>query len=140
MAAGTAAALLLHAWFTRQGWLPGVGALTIAVVLGIVATNAGLRHAALRPGTKLATAKLLRTGVVLLGLSLSLPAVLRLGPAVLAVVVATVVITFTSTRWIGARLGVSPTQSLLVATGFAVCGASAVAGMQIGRASCRERV
>lgn len=130
VAAGTAAALLLHAWFTRQGWLPGVGALTIAVVLGIVATNAGLRHAALRPGTKLGTAKLLRTGVVLLGLSLSLPAVLRLGPAVLAVVVATVVITFTSTRWIGARLGVSPTQSLLVATGFAVCGASAVAGMQ----------
>lgn len=130
VAAGTAAALLLHRWFTREGWLPGVGALTIAVVLGVVATNAGLRHAALRPGTKLATAKLLRVGVVLLGLSLSLPAVLRLGPAVLAVVVATVTITFAATRWIGARLGVSPTQSLLVATGFAVCGASAVAGMQ----------
>jgi uncharacterized integral membrane protein (TIGR00698 family) len=130
VAVGTAAALLLHAWFGRQGWLTGVGALTIAVVLGIVATNAGLRHDALRPGTKLATAKLLRSGVVLLGLSLSLPAVLKLGPAVLAVVVATVAITFTATRWIGARLGVSPTQSLLVATGFAVCGASAVAGMQ----------
>jgi uncharacterized integral membrane protein (TIGR00698 family) len=130
VAAGTAAALLLHAWFARRGWLTGVGALTIAVVLGIVATNAGLRQPALRPGTKLATAKLLRVGVVLLGLSLSLPAVLKLGPAVLAVVVATVTITFASTRWIGARLGVSATQSLLVATGFAVCGASAVAGMQ----------
>ncbi|HET8616927.1 MAG TPA: putative sulfate exporter family transporter [Actinomycetales bacterium] len=130
VAAGTAAALLLHAWFGRQGWLTGVGALTIAVVLGIVATNAGLRQPVLRPGTKLATAKLLRIGVVLLGLSLSLPAVLKLGPAVLAVVVATVVITFTTTRWIGSRIGVSPTQSLLVATGFAVCGASAVAGMQ----------
>lgn len=130
VAAGTAVALLLHAWFEREGWLTGVGALTIAVVLGIVATNAGLRQPALRPGTKLATAKLLRVGVVLLGLSLSVPAVLKLGPAVLAVVVATVTITFTSTRWIGGRLGVSPTQSLLVATGFAVCGASAVAGMQ----------
>jgi uncharacterized integral membrane protein (TIGR00698 family) len=130
VAVGTAAALLLHTWFGRQGWLTGVGALTIAVVLGIVATNAGLRHEALRPGTKLATAKLLRSGVVLLGLSLPLPAVLKLGPAVLAVVVATVAITFTATRWIGARLGVSPSQSLLVATGFAVCGASAVAGMQ----------
>jgi uncharacterized integral membrane protein (TIGR00698 family) len=130
VAAGTAAALLLHAWFGRQGWLTGVGSLTIAVVLGIAVTNAGVRQPALRPGTKLATAKLLRFGVVLLGLSLSLPAVLRLGPAVLAVVVATVTITFTATRWIGARLGVSPTQSLLVATGFAVCGASAVAGMQ----------
>ncbi len=130
MTAGTATSLLLHAWFGRQGWLTGVGALTIAVVLGITVTNVGVRHPALRPGTSLATAKLLRVGVVLLGLSLSLPAVLKLGPAVLAVVVATVAITFTTTRWIGARIGVSPTQSLLVATGFAVCGASAVAGMQ----------
>ena len=130
VAAGTAASLLLHSELERRGWLTGVGALTIAVVLGIVATNAGLRQPVLRPGTRLATAKLLRVGVVLLGLSLSLPAVLRLGPAVLAVVVAAVTITFTSTRWIGRLLGVSPTQSLLVATGFAVCGASAVAGMQ----------
>jgi uncharacterized integral membrane protein (TIGR00698 family) len=127
---GTATALLLHEAFAQRGWLTGVGALTIAVVLGIVTTNAGLRQPVLRPGTRLATAKLLRVGVVLLGLSLSLPAVLRLGPAVLAVVVATVAITFTSTRWIGRLLGVSRTQSLLVATGFAVCGASAVAGMQ----------
>jgi uncharacterized integral membrane protein (TIGR00698 family) len=130
VAAGTASALLLHSWFEQQGWLTGVGALTIAVMLGIVATNAGLRQPALRPGTKLATAKLLRVGVVLLGLSLSLPAVLKLGPAVLAAVVTTVAVTFTVTRWVGARIGVSPTQSLLVATGFAVCGASAVAGMQ----------
>jgi uncharacterized integral membrane protein (TIGR00698 family) len=130
VAVGTAAALLLHEAFKRQGWLTGVGALTIAVVLGIVATNAGLRHERLRPGTRRATSKLLRIGVVLLGLSLSLPAVLALGPAVLAVVVATVVITFTATRWVGQRMGVSSTQSLLVATGFAVCGASAVAGMQ----------
>jgi uncharacterized integral membrane protein (TIGR00698 family) len=127
---GTATALLFHEAFARRGWLTGVGALTIAVVLGIVATNAGLRQPALRPGTRLATATLLRVGVVLLGLSLSLPAVLRLGPAVLAAVVATVAITFMSTRWIGRVIGVSRTQSLLVATGFAVCGASAVAGMQ----------
>jgi uncharacterized membrane protein YadS len=127
---GTAAALLLHRLLERQGWLPGVGALTIAVVLGMLATNAGLRHEVLRPGTKMATATLLRVGVVLLGLSLSVPAVLALGPAVLGAVVTTVAVTFVATRWIGARLGVSPTQSLLVATGFAVCGASAVAGMQ----------
>jgi uncharacterized integral membrane protein (TIGR00698 family) len=130
VAVGTAAALLMHEALKSRGWLTGVGALTIAVVLGIVATNAGLRDARLRPGTRLATSKLLRIGVVLLGLSLSLPAVLALGPAVLAVVVATVVITFTGTRWVGQRMGVSSTQSLLVATGFAVCGASAVAGMQ----------
>lgn len=128
--AGTVAALLLHWFFEKRGWFTGVGTLTIAVVLGIVATNVGVRHASLGPGTRLATAKLLRIGVVLLGLSLSLPAVLALGPAVLAAIVATVAITFTTTRWIGRLLGVSRTQSLLVATGFAVCGASAIAGMQ----------
>ena len=43
-AAGTAASLALHAELGRRGWLTGVGALTIAVVLGIVATNVGLRQ------------------------------------------------------------------------------------------------
>lgn len=140
VAVGTAAALALHAVLESRGWLTGVGALTLAVVLGILATNAGLRHESLKAGTRFGTAKLLRVGVVLLGLSLSLPAVLRLGPAVLAVVVATVVITFTATRWIGPRIGVSPTQSLLVATGFAVCGASAVAGMQAAVDADEEEV
>lgn len=38
--------------------------------------------------------------------------------------------TFTATRWLGRRLGVPPARALLVATGFSICGASAVAAME----------
>ena len=43
------------------------------------------------------------------------------------VVVAVVAITFFGTRWAGRRLGVSDDLSLLVATGFSICGVSAIA-------------
>jgi uncharacterized integral membrane protein (TIGR00698 family) len=68
--------------------------------------------------------------VVLLGLQLSIPELVHLGGRGLAVVVVTVAITFIGSRWLGRRLGVSPARSLLVATGFSICGASAVAAME----------
>jgi len=41
-----------------------------------------------------------------------------------------VTVTFTGTRLLGRLLGVSPARSLLIATGFSICGASAVAAME----------
>ncbi|ATE56951.1 putative sulfate exporter family transporter [Actinosynnema pretiosum] len=82
------------------------------------------------PDLSAATKKLLRLGVVLLGLQLSLPVVLELGPGVLVAVVATVAVTFLGTRWIGGLLGLPRGLSTLVATGFSICGASAVAAVE----------
>jgi uncharacterized integral membrane protein (TIGR00698 family) len=47
----------------------------------------------------------------------------------LIVVVGVVALTFLGTLWLGPRLGVSKSLSLLIATGFSICGASAVAAM-----------
>ncbi|MHB1474100.1 MAG: putative sulfate exporter family transporter [Dermatophilaceae bacterium] len=102
--------------------VPYVGPLTGAVVLGALLPNLGLHLEALRPGTRFAARRLLRLGVVLLGLQLAVPQVLRLGAANLLLVVAVVLATFFGTQWLGARLGVSRGQSLLVATGFALFG------------------
>ena len=52
---------------------------------------------------------------------------LTLGGRGLLVVVVVVVATFFGTRWAGKRLGVSNGLSLLVATGFSICGVSAIA-------------
>ena len=70
---------------------------------------------------------MLQLGVVLLGLDLVFPDILALGVRALAVVVAVVAITFFGTRWAGRRLGISDDLSLLVATGFSICGVSAIA-------------
>ncbi|GAB2945232.1 putative sulfate exporter family transporter [Micromonospora polyrhachis] len=110
--------------------VPAVNASTIAVVLGALATNLGLHRPALRAGTRMAAHRLLRVAVVLLGLQLALPQLAALGWAGLGVIVVTVALTFTGTRLLGRALGLPPARSLLVATGFSICGASAIAAMR----------
>ncbi|MGI8881790.1 MAG: YeiH family protein [Jatrophihabitans sp.] len=109
--------------------VPAVNPSTAGVVLGAVIVNTGLHRPALRPGTSFASHRLLRIAVVLLGLQLSLRQLARLGADGLAVVVVTIAVTFAGTQLIGRALGVSPARRLLVATGFSICGASAVAAM-----------
>lgn len=110
--------------------VPSLSPLVVAVVAGAVLTNVGLVPAACRPGADLAARRLLRVGIVLLGFQLAAGDVLRLGLPRLAVVAAVVAVTFMGTRWLGSRLGVNPGLSLLIATGFSICGASAVAAMK----------
>jgi uncharacterized integral membrane protein (TIGR00698 family) len=109
---------------------PGLSALMVALVLGALLTNLGLRSPAHLPGFAFASRWPLRAGVVLLGLQLAVPQVLALGRGLIAVVVLSVVLTFVGANWLGRRLGLSPARSLMVATGFAICGASAVAAMK----------
>lgn len=106
--------------------LPG---LLVAIAVGAVARSAGLVPAALDPGLAWAGRRLLRAGVVLLGLQLSLGDLLGLGMREVAVLLVTVAATFSATLWLGPRLGVGRPLTLLVATGFSICGAAAVAGM-----------
>lgn len=108
---------------------PFASALTVAVVLGMLARNVGLVRPRALLGTRFATRRLLRTGVVLLGLQLAVGEVLRLPRGVLVVVVVTVGLTFVSTLAAGRLLRVRPGTTLLVATGFSICGASAAVAM-----------
>ncbi|WP_349704575.1 putative sulfate exporter family transporter, partial [Escherichia coli] len=64
---------------------------------------------------------------MLLGLQLSLSEILGLGAGALVVVVASVGVTFAATVWIGRLMGIGLTQRLLIASGFSICGAAAVA-------------
>ena len=106
-----------------------INAATVAVVLGVLVTNLGLHRTALRAGTHVASHRLLRLAVVLLGLQLGLPQLRALGLGGLAVVVVTVAVTFVGTQLLGRLLRLSRTRTLLIATGFSICGASAVAAM-----------
>ncbi|ATW51628.1 YeiH family protein [Streptomyces peucetius] len=117
------------AWCVHR-LLPGVPTLTAAVVLGVLAAHLPLLRAAVRgaarPGLSYAGRRLMRAGIVLLGLQLGLDDVRRLGWATVAMVLVVVVATMLGTWWLGRRLGLPGDQPLLVATGYAVCGASAI--------------
>ncbi|WP_114855465.1 YeiH family protein [Brachybacterium sp. YJGR34] len=107
--------------------LPGMSALIIAIVAGILAANTLTLPAALSPGTAFAAKHLLRAGIVLLGLQVALGDLLALGAPMLVVVVAIVVGGLLGTLAIGRALGVDRHLTLLVACGFSICGAAAVA-------------
>jgi uncharacterized integral membrane protein (TIGR00698 family) len=119
------------AWGVNRVW-PTVSPLTVAVVLGVLAANLLPDRAlgATRPGMQIAAKRVMRLGIVLLGLQLALADVLHLGWRTLVFVVAAVFATFFGTQWLGRRLGLPGRQPLLIATGFAICGASAVAAME----------
>jgi uncharacterized integral membrane protein (TIGR00698 family) len=117
------------AWSVHQ-LMPDIPMLTASVVLGVVAGHLpGVRSVvrrAARPGLSYAGKRLMRIGIVLLGLKLSLDDVLGLGWATVAMVLGVVAATFLGTWWLGRRMGLPGDQPLLIAAGYAVCGASAI--------------
>lgn len=107
--------------------LPGVSALIIAIVIGIAAANLTSLPRALSPGLSVSSKKLLRAGIVLLGLQVALGDLLALGAPMLLVVALVVTGGILGTLAIGRALGVEKGLTLLVACGFSICGAAAVA-------------
>ncbi len=122
--AGTGVAVVLS---SVAGFL---SMLVSAVLVGAVIGNTGLATAAAEPGLVFAAKRVLRVGVVLLGLRLSIGDVVSLGGPGILVVVGTVAATFFGTQWLGRKMGLSRDLSLLVATGFSICGASAIAAVE----------
>lgn len=122
------AAAVLVAWGVHR-LLGAVPMLTAALLLGIVAVNAGALPDTTRAGTKFAASSLMRVGVALLGTQVALRDIAGLGWRTIVMAVAVLLATLLGTRWLGRRMGLSGRMSLLVAAGFAICGASAVAAV-----------
>jgi uncharacterized integral membrane protein (TIGR00698 family) len=128
----TAGVAALVAWGIH--WLvPAVPLLTAAVVLGIVVGQLPFARPAvtgpLQPGLSTAARRLMRVGVVLLGLKLSLGDIASLGWVSILTTVLIVVVTFVGTMGLGRLFRLPGHQPLLVATGFSICGASAIGAM-----------
>lgn len=107
-----------------------VSPLTAGVVIGALAGNAGRIPRAARPGLSFTGQKFLRVGVVLLGLQLAIGDIAGLGVRGLLAVLCTVAVTFLGCRALAHGMGLSPGMGLLVATGYSICGVSAVSAMK----------
>lgn len=127
------------AWAVQQ-LVPAVSALLVAIVLGVVVTHLWRLPASVGPGTEVAAKRVLRLGIVLLGLQLALDDILGLGVGVLVVVMTIVGVgilgTFALARW----MGVPRPLALLIACGFSICGAAAVAAVEGSTDSDEEDV
>ncbi|ALV47434.1 hypothetical protein MB46_05270 [Arthrobacter alpinus] len=129
----TAALLAVAVSLLVHRLVPMLPAMTVAVVLGIAAVNlpgsSALCQGPWRAGLNFAGKHLMRVGIVFLGLKLSLSDIMNLGWVSVLLVVAVVVLSFAGTLALGRLFRLGGDTPLLIATGFSICGASAIGAM-----------
>ncbi|MEO6942651.1 MAG: putative sulfate exporter family transporter [Terrimesophilobacter sp.] len=127
-----AAAAALLAWGVHV-LFPVIPLLTASVALGIIVAQVPpVRReimGSLAPGLSVASKKFMRMGIVLLGLKLSLVDIAHLGWLTILLVVVIVLLTFAATYWFGKLARLPKHEPILIATGFSICGASAIGAM-----------
>lgn len=111
-------------------FVPLLSPLLLALAVGAVVANSPLVRLPVVADHTRATRLLLRLGVAALGLKLPFGDILGIGPVGLLVIVTTVTVTFTATRFIGRRMGLDEGYVVLLSAGFSICGAAAIAGVQ----------
>lgn len=109
---------------------PAVSPLLTAIVLGALLTNVMTIPESWAAGVQFASKKLLRVGIVLLGLQLAIGDILSLGWRGILGVILVVTLSLLGTLAMARLLGISRPLSILIACGFSICGAAAVAGVE----------
>ncbi|HEY5230732.1 MAG TPA: putative sulfate exporter family transporter, partial [Galbitalea sp.] len=132
-AAGAAAGFGIHALWPWFPWL--TASLVFGVIAGSIAPLRLSLDGVFRPGLAVASRRLLRLGIVVLGLQLSLSNILGLGWLTIVAIVALVAVSFGITWLIARAFRLEGDQPVLFAAGFSICGVSAVGAMSAARGS-----
>jgi uncharacterized integral membrane protein (TIGR00698 family) len=107
-----------------------VSPLAVSVALGFLVANLFSWPGWAAPGGALASKRLMRTGVALLGMQLSFRALAEIGVAGVLTVLAVVVCTILGVIGLSRLFGMSGELGLLIGVGFGICGATAVAAVR----------
>lgn len=108
-------------------FVPALGAATIAIFLGIILGNTVLTQKILNKGTKFSEGTLLSISVVLLGSTLSIKTIMTLGIRGIVFIALQMTFTILFIIWLGRKMKFDEDFTLLMASGNAVCGSSAIA-------------
>jgi uncharacterized integral membrane protein (TIGR00698 family) len=100
--------------------------LILSIVIGMLVRNMLGLPALVEPGIGFSLKRLLRLGIILLGLQVTAAQILSLGGPALVMVALTLAVTFLAIRTAGRALGVDRQLTDLIAAGTSVCGASAI--------------
>ena len=103
-----------------------VSSFLLAIIIGIALRNTVKFPPIFEIGFKFCVSKILRLGIILLGIRLSILSVLRIGLVAFVIVVTCVVSGIVLTNLLARRFGVSARLGSLIAAGTAICGVSAV--------------
>lgn len=108
-------------------FLPSIGGASLAIFLGILIGNTFGNKKLYSKGTKFAESNLLSYSIVLLGGTLGAKTLIELGISGVSFIVLQMIITISAAIIIGKKFNFSENFRLLMASGNAVCGSSAIA-------------
>ena len=106
---------------------PYVGAVVLAILIGIAVRQFWRPSERWAPGINFSAKKILEVAVVLLGASISFSTIVRSGLTLILVIVATVALALFFTYYLSRMLGLSQKLAILIACGNSICGNSAIA-------------
>ena len=130
-AAGSAGGFGIHCLLPWFPWL------TASLIFGVIGGGIPLLRRFLdgvfAPGLTVASRRLLRLGIVVLGLQLSVRNILALGWLTIVAIVLVVGVSFVLTWLIARAFRLEGDEPVLFAAGFSICGVSAVGAMSAAR-------
>lgn len=103
-----------------------VSGIMMAIIIGLIVGNVVQLPAWVKPGIRFSLKRLLKFGIILLGIRLSLSAVVEVGLIGLPLIVICVSGALVIARWLSARLNLSERLGTLIAVGTSICGATAI--------------
>jgi uncharacterized integral membrane protein (TIGR00698 family) len=103
-----------------------ISGILMAIVIGLLLGNIFSLPRIFRPGIQFGLRNILRLGIILLGIGLSIGDVLQLGVLGIPVILFCITGGLLLTSWLGRRLNLSPRLCTLIAVGTSICGASAI--------------
>ena len=105
---------------------PWLEALVFAILLGVAVRSLWKVPNILRAGIEFSAKTLLEIAIVLLGASLSVRAVLAIGPELIVGIAAVVIVAIAASYAISRAFGLPQRMAILVACGNSICGNSAI--------------
>lgn len=103
--------------------------MTIGILLGIATANIFSIHESFDKGISFSLKKILKWGIVLLGVKLNFTLLVNLGPKILFLVITIITLSLTVSYHLGKANKLSPGLSVLLGVGSSICGASAIVAM-----------
>jgi len=133
---GSGLGFLVHLALPAIPWL--TASLVLGVIVGCIPAARARLDGVLKPGLAIASRRLLRIGIVLLGLKLALGDIAALGWLAIVAIALLVVVSFGVTYVIARAFRLPGDEPVLLAAGFSICGVSAVGAMAGARGSKQE--
>lgn len=107
-------------------WSSPISAVSMAILLGLFVRNTLHPSDRFKPGINFSVAKLLRFGIILVGIKLSVMDIVKLGAWGIPVVMTAIATGLICVSWINRRMKLPDRLGTLMAAGTSICGVTAI--------------